>query len=294
MTSDLALPRLRSLPCGGRAAERIVRSADARNLGRWPRMVRAVAKLPSRPIPVYWWTAMPNFGDALSKFIVARISNGTPVRVSPTYRRKVLAAGSVLHRLAPGDWVWGTGAIQDATLPIPPGVRICAVRGPLTHALLPEDSPRVFGDPVMLLPRYYSPTPRKHFDVGLIPHLSDQSQVIVRDPCVSVIDVRANWQSVVDKISECDLVLSSSLHGLVVAEAYGIPALWVSLGDNVKGHGFKFWDYYLSTQREPPNCVPFAEAMHNPDRYRVEPAKIDLEPLVRAWPKELAFPAPVS
>jgi pyruvyltransferase len=292
--SEKALPRLRALPFGGRLAESLVRAGDARNDGAAAGLVRALARLPSRPIPMYWWSATPNFGDAVSAYIVAAISNGTPVLVSRRCRQKVLAAGSILHRVADGDWVWGTGAISDEPIAMPSSVRICAVRGPLTYALLQRDAPQIYGDPVMLLPRYYRPTPKRHYDVGLIPHLSDRNRLNLRDPRISIIDVQSSWQTVVDGIAECDLVLSSSLHGLIVAEAYGIPAIWVSIGDGVKGAGFKFRDYYLATKREPPERVRWIDAIRRPNRHLSGPVDVDLEPLVGAWPAELVFRARTS
>jgi pyruvyltransferase len=50
--------------------------------------------------------------------------------------------------------------------------------------------------------------------------------------------------------------LSSTLHGLVFAHAYGKPALWLEFGDRVLGNGFKFFDYYHSIGVQPQD-VPY-------------------------------------
>ena len=41
-------------------------------------------------------------------------------------------------------------------------------------------------------------------------------------------------------------VLSSALHGVILAHAYGIPALPVRIGDGLVGGDFKFRDHYHS------------------------------------------------
>ena len=51
-------------------------------------------------------------------------------------------------------------------------------------------------------------------------------------------------------MTACAYIVSSSLHGICVAEAYGIPAVWVRLADNIVGGEFKFRDYYASTGRD--------------------------------------------
>jgi len=54
------------------------------------------------------------------------------------------------------------------------------------------------------------------------------------------------WTDFIDEICSCDFVISSSLHGLIIAEAYGIPSQWVEFGTYVDGWEFKYYDFYES------------------------------------------------
>jgi pyruvyltransferase len=226
----------------------------------------------------------------LAPIVVAHISNASPVLVSSRCRGKVLSTGSILHRMAEGDIVWGSGAIHDVPINPPASVTFRAVRGPLTRSLIQADVPEVYGDPAMLLPRIFAPRSIKTFRVGIVPHLKEASVVRTTDPSISMIDVLADWRSVVRRIIECEVILSSSLHGLIVAEAYGVPALWFSATDKVRGRGFKFRDYYLSTGREAPQPVPWSDSIASMTRRATEPPHVNTEPLERAWPEELTFP----
>lgn len=199
-----------------------------------------------------WHRDDNNFGDQMAPFLLQSATGTKPMWVPGWYPGKVLGLGSLIHRIQQGDVVWGTGAINDAPLNLPPRTRILAVRGPLTRRLLGADVPEVYGDPGLLLPRFYDEHQEPIYEIGVIPHFLDKTAMqLPHDPAVLMIDVQADWRTVVDNIRRCRSILSSSLHGLVVADSYGIPARWVSVGDR-SGGPFKFHDYYLGTGREPP------------------------------------------
>ena len=55
-----------------------------------------------------------------------------------------------------------------------------------------------------------------------------------------------DWMAVIDKIVMTKLVICSSLHGIILAESYGVPAILLNdYGMNL----FKYEDYYYSTGR---------------------------------------------
>ena len=59
-----------------------------------------------------------------------------------------------------------------------------------------------------------------------------------------------DWHNVIDQIKSCENIISSSLHGLIVSDAYGIPNVWIKISDNINGGEFKFKDYFSGVKRE--------------------------------------------
>ncbi len=263
--------------------ERVVLAGDVRKHGP----LAAAARLglrSDRPLPMYWWAGETNFGDILSPVITAYVSGMSPRPVHSRRHGKVVAVGSVLFAARPGDVVWGAGSVREQPVDLD-GTVVLAVRGPLTAALVRGDvAPAVHGDPAVLLPRLHAPRELPNARIGLVPHLVDRAIMTSGDPAVRVIDLGTrDWRSVVDQIAACDVVLSSSLHGVIVAEAYGVPAVWTKASDGVVGDGFKFRDYYAATDRDVGQArlwgAPLADLVDS----AVAPPAIDGQRLVDAW-----------
>lgn len=212
----------------------------------------------SESIAMYWWDDAKhggNFGDAVSPKIVKALSGKKIDKVKAGDEPRLLACGSIIKWARKGDHLWGTGhaKIEHETAQ---GVEVHAVRGPLTRAALQAkgvECPEVFGDPALLLPLLYGPRKlERSYKFGIVPHYVDhqRAKVVLNDQLkrddVLLIDVMGGPENVIDQIHACDFIASSSLHGIVAAEAYGVPALWVEFSDSVAGGGMKFRDYYLS------------------------------------------------
>ncbi len=207
--------------------------------------------------PLYWWRGRNNFGDALSPVIVSAVLGEEVQRA--TESPKLLAIGSILPFAGRGDTIWGSGAHPE----YPAGsydLNVLAVRGPITRAELLKagcSCPELFGDPALLLPRFYEPTGRIRETV-VVPHYSDDAgRLFSRQARLDCTLQALDWRVTANIICKAKLVLASALHGLVVAEAYGIPAVWVGCDE---GHS-KYHDYYLGTGREPPKPVTWEEAL---------------------------------
>jgi hypothetical protein len=197
-----------------------------------------------------WWTVDPhpgNMGDLLTPCVLQ--AYGHSARRAPREEADWFFIGSTIRFARPGATVAGAGVI-DRRDRIEPRARYLAVRGPITADLVRRaggEPPSVLGDPAMLLPRFHNSPVEQTEKVGLVPHYVDRDDPQVVAWSGPVIDVlRDNPLRVVDEIRKCQTVLSSSLHGIVVAHAYGIPAAWVRLGDRLCGDDVKFEDYAAS------------------------------------------------
>lgn len=213
---------------------------------------------------VHWWGYVTsNFGDALTPWMIRRCGH-VPVYASAAAEvPNVVGAGSIFGDARAPATIWGTG-IGSWMDPIAAHLEIRAVRGPLTRAraeAIGVPCPAVYGDPALLLPRLYTPAGKlSRSRLGIVPHFVDQqiAQAFYAGvPDMRVIDLLAPIEQVIDEIASCDAILSSSLHGLVVAAAYEIPFGWARFSGGVAGDGTKFRDFYMSVGIDPP-----AEPMH--------------------------------
>ena len=63
---------------------------------------------------------------------------------------------------------------------------------------------------------------------------------------VRVIDIRGSIPGVIEEILSCRVIVSSSLHGIIAAHAYGRPAYWLKASDLPLGDDLKYHDYFAS------------------------------------------------
>jgi pyruvyltransferase len=197
-----------------------------------------------------------NFGDELSRLIVERMGNKEVVWAKPGKKGKFLALGSILHFAEEGDTIWGTG-VNGKLLGFTGKVAglhldVKAVRGPLTRTYLQGrgvDCPETYGDPGILTAELF-PEFKTEEQTGyiVIPHYSELEWFAKNHPEEQHIVSPVNMPEVVIKeIAAAELVVSSSLHGIIVAESYGVPAVLLKVSDEEPL--FKYQDYYEATGR---------------------------------------------
>lgn len=202
-----------------------------------------------------------NVGDSLQENLVGRLY-GRPTANSAIGGRRLLGVGSIGHRVLAGDIVWGSGFKEVPPTLIPElrhTVDIRAVRGPLTldyfrrHGFEVDKVTRFF-DPGLLvgtlfrdelaLLRERSPGRRR---IVVIPHYKLANRHQALPPDAELLQVDQSLFGFLAGLCGAHLVLSSSLHGIVLAEALGIPA--VLLRPPADEPFVKYQDYYLGTGR---------------------------------------------
>jgi len=225
-------------------------------------------------IPLRWWNKSPNFGDLLAPWLVAKMS-GKEVYHASAKEPHYLTIGSILYKTASNkSIVWGSGCFGTETTNMSPAkTKFLAVRGPLTRNKIVTHGgvcPRIYGDPALLVPEYYFPKVDKKYELGVILRWSEKKWLDMELPQgMKKINFGASdIEGTLDDILACERVASSSLHGLIIADAYGIPSIWID-SDSPQGTEFKFHDYFLSVdkQRQP---MPFEDVLKYPKSFRYD------------------------
>jgi hypothetical protein len=83
----------------------------------------------------------------------------------------------------------------------------------------------------------------KRYGCGIISHYSDHTRYSVSNSIN--INILSPIEDVIMQAAQCKNIISSSLHGIVLADALGVPRMWKKY-NRVQGNGFKFEDYASS------------------------------------------------
>ncbi len=201
-------------------------------------------------------TDYQNLGDMLAIPIYEYMlrKNGLDKDQNVGKTKHLYTIGSLIMLAYQDATIWGSGILMEE----PEGLiwkrsktrklDIRCVRGPRTKKRLAENgydvSRCVMGDPGVLMPLVYKPEEREKKDYVVIRHMSDNDDVSYSN---EVNIITNDWKETINQIYNSKLVISSSLHGLIIAEAYGIPA--IMLDKTEFGDHFKYEDYYMSTGR---------------------------------------------
>lgn len=223
----------------------------------------------SNKIRLFWWNEIKlqkkqkeNYGDLLGRYLVEKISNKKVVWINPKkfsiynwFSPIYVTIGSILSHATENCVVWGSGIISKEYQI--KKAQFLAVRGPQTRKYLMEfgyQVPEVYGDPALLLPRYFNPKVEKKYSYGIVPHYNEMKVIknwFSNSADIHIIDLMTNdVEAKTLEFLACEKIVSSSLHGMIVAHAYGIPAVWQKFSENVFGDDIKYRDYLESVKLE--------------------------------------------
>lgn len=241
-------------------------------------------------INIYWYAKKGlhgNFGDELGPYIIKKLSGNeinqiiiprTSIKLILAYIKGlfngvysisilpkiinslylngnyIISVGSIIAWGNGKRKVWGSGILFKNDK-VDNGI-FYAVRGKYTQQRLSElgyKVPKTLGDPAILLPLIYQPKIEKTYDLGLIPHHTQYEHFAKYQEVhsIRVINLLDDIEKIINSVMSCKYIISSSLHGVIVAHAYKIPSLWYHY-PNIEWHGenIKFYDYFSSVDIE--------------------------------------------
>jgi hypothetical protein len=232
-----------------------------------------INKIKKSKINLFWWRAFDdnkerNFGDEISKDIIHKVFNLGCERVNEAeiVTSDLIATGSIIQLLLDNPqnatrqtpiYIWGSGMIMPKQHPLSEynisNLFFEAVRGKKTQEELALRKDIALGDPGILASLAYKKSKKVSGRIGIIPHHAELSLSIVekfkQDSRFFMISPIREAQEVISDITTCELILSSSLHGLIVADSFRIPNAHMQLSDILTGGDFKFEDYYSSIEK---------------------------------------------
>lgn len=234
------------------------------------------------------WLAIPIFD-----FMLKYYDLNPDKRTSQTIH--LYTIGSIIMMGFQDACIWGSGILlgePEGTIWKRSKYRkldIRCVRGPETKRRLEENgydvNSCVYGDPGVLMPLIYKPNISRELEreYSVVLHMNKKEESV----CNQIDILTDDWKKTIDEIANSKLIISSSLHGIIIAEAYGIPAI---LYNSVEYDDFfKYRDYYYSTGRyEFPVCNSIEEALNT------TPAPLpDIKPLqnnlINSFPVDLWY-----
>lgn len=183
----------------------------------------------------YWAKseAGDNFGDVLTPLLFDRLRG---IRLEWTEREDadLIAIGSIADTIPRGysGTILGTGCMYDNPIALE-SAHVLALRGVFT-ARLAGLHPPLLAD-LGLLASDLAPRVRRDVAIGTVRADGDP-----RPPIGFELDPMSDAETIIASAARCQRIVSSSLHGLILADALGIPNMW---DPYPPVPAFKFHDY---------------------------------------------------
>jgi len=251
----------------------------------------------NKTIRTFYFKADVNFGDLINPLITRYVS-GCELKWTINQNLPfLLSTGSLMTAAVKTTIIWGTGVMSKTigTGPLDPE-NIYLLRGKLSqdyiHVKFGVRLKVPHADPSIILPEIFPFTKEKKYKLGYIPHYVDtrlKFTEYLRKQGVLIIE---SWDvlTYLEKMNMCENIISSSLHGCIIADAYDIPNKWITVSDKVVGKGFKFRDYYSSTHEPAESTLDLRENYNEYDIYglidkcAVKKCRLSIKELKESFP----------
>ncbi len=248
------------------------------------RTLRAYGGFTGNTIKAFWFAAVINAGDLVTPFLLQKFGL-VPIHCSPKGMQAILC-GSIMHHVDEQyeGYILGTGFRKQGPSVTLDKAKILAVRGLLTCKRLgvPLDTP--LGDPGLLLGRFLTQRQTKRYKIGLIPHYLEKNNpriiALRKDNYkeIKMIDIQMGPITVCNLIKQCEMIISTSLHGVIFAHSLNIPAVWMELLENSGVRAYKFTDYYSVFNLEPrPFVLEENYSLSEISKYATKPLAEEVE-----------------
>ncbi len=265
------------------------------------------------------YSHIANAGDLLNIYIMRQLF-GIDIEASSATLAKIVGIGSHLGELQRANsidrrarqflmswnktYVWSTGFLNSETNKEASfyklNIEFCALRGDLSKQRVERLTGKklniCLADGGLLTERLFKNKIPTRYSIGIIPHYKEKDESIFgimkeQYRNATIIDLTVDPMEVYKKIASCEYILSTSLHGLIMADSFGIPNLHIHVTNKMKGDGFKYADYYSAFGiTDIPKHVKIEDLPSINDIidcYRINPATVEKkkDELIKAFPR---------
>lgn len=200
-------------------------------------------------VPTYWWSGAgnANFGDVLGPRLFEHFTDKKALWV-PASQSELVIIGSIAEHL-PRPYtgtIAGIGFGYRRSRIDLSQAKVLALRGELSYrsSYIRGYKP-LLADPGLVAPDLINLNKKRiTHEIGVIAHHTHRQEIEIPEGAM-VIDITWPIEDVIEAASMCSAISSSSLHGIILADALHKPRQWVYF-DRVQGGGYKFMDYFTS------------------------------------------------
>lgn len=214
-----------------------------------------------KEVNLEWWGKSQNIGDCLAPVIYRYMLQRRHLLENQKVQKTVhlMTIGSIIGMGWFDAVIWGSGLHTQRMISEVIKHRqyvnydVRAVRGPITSSILQcagYESPDIWGDPAVLMPLIWNPDHddlKKKYPVSVIRHYRDIDPVPSKIHTITT--QTSDYRMFIKEILSSELIISSSLHGLILAETYKVPAIFLNRNNNRDSELLKYLDWYYSTGR---------------------------------------------